>query len=340
MQKVIQRASSARKQAQKKLYRAQKAAEVVERQSVHRQRKEYNKALVTGLKESRNARWEDWEKGPLAPMRHVGPQATTYGAHLRRKEVLLAEGDRVCIMRGRDMGKINEITQVNVESETVTIKELNQAEIDVPAHAKLSMGITSDTILQSMPVPMDDVRLVTALVSHSGETRDHIVQHVYAGPPYLERSRESKLPRFTRYVAGLDIEIPWPSEPAPSTEVGEFDTRGNEVADVSWVPSLDEPPFPSSVIDELRNKYSRFRTRHDPEYVREKVMEEYRQEYMKSQTLLTPRGEKKHATAKASAASKLAKLDADGNVLMDDETNNFISRFMNMNVSKKSTKSA
>jgi large subunit ribosomal protein L24 len=138
MQKVIQRATTARKQAQKKVYRAQQALKVVDRQQVLRQRKDYNRALITGLKESRDARWEDWEKGSLAPMRHVGPDATRYGAvdvslmhppaipkHLRRKEILFAEGDRVCVIRGRDKGKINEITQINVESETVIIKDVN-----------------------------------------------------------------------------------------------------------------------------------------------------------------------------------------------------------------------
>ncbi|KAJ5913541.1 hypothetical protein N7504_002424 [Penicillium tannophilum] len=348
MQKVIQRATTARKQAQKKVYRAQQALKVVDRQQVLRQRKDYNRALITGLKESRDARWEDWEKGSLAPMRHVGPDATRFGAvdvslmhppaipkHLRRKEILFAEGDRVCVIRGRDKGKINEITQINVESETVIIKDVNMAEVTVPEFAKISMGITTDTVAQGMPVSMNDIRHVVALEMEDG-TKDHIVQHAYGGPPYLERSHDSKLPRFSRYIAGLDIEIPWPAEEPPHAEVAECDTRGNEVADVSWVPSMDESPFPSSVIDELRNKYSRFRTRHDPEYVKEKVMEEYRQEYLKSQSLLTPKGEKKLATANASMASKLAKLDANGNVVMDKETNDFISRFMGMNATKSS----
>ncbi|KAJ5948493.1 hypothetical protein N7454_001800 [Penicillium verhagenii] len=341
MQKVVQRATSARKQAQKKIFRAKQAIQVADRQHVLRTRQDYNKALVSGLKEARATRWEDWEKGHLAPMRHVGNQATTYGAvevslmhppaipkHLRRKQILFAVGDRVCVIRGRDKGKINDITQVNEDSETVIINNINQAEINVPEFAKISMGIQTDTVTQSLPVSMNDVRHVIAL-EMGNETKDHIIQHVYA----------ANSSRFTRYVSGLDIEIPWPSESAPSTEVAECDTRGSEVADMSWVPSMDEPPFPSTVIDELRNKYSRFRTRHDAEYVEKKVLEEYRQEYMKSQTLLTPRGEKKQATANASVAAKLAKLDADGNVIMDQETNDFISQFMGLNA-KKPTKSA
>ncbi|KAJ5257225.1 hypothetical protein N7478_013329 [Penicillium angulare] len=312
---------------------------MVDRQQVLKTKQDYNKSLITNLKEARKARWEDWEKGELAPMRHVGPNATAFGAvdvalmhppalpqHLRRKEILFAEGDRVCVVRGRDKGKINEITQINVDSETVIIKDVNVADVAVPEFAKITMGIQTDTIVQPMPVPMDHIRHVIAL-DLTNTTKDHIVQHAYAGAPFLERAAGSKLPRFSRYVSGLDIEIPWPAEPEPGFEVGEYDTRGNEVSDVSWVPSLDNPPFPSTVIDELRNKYSRFRTRHDADYVKKMVMEEYRQEYLKSQSLLTPKGEARQLSATSNSEAKKAKLDKNGNVLMDKETRTFIKKY-------------
>ncbi|KAJ6020892.1 hypothetical protein N7540_006396 [Penicillium herquei] len=356
MDKVIRRAASARKQAQAKAFRQQKTTELIDRQQVLRTRKDYNKALITTMKESRQARWEDWQKGELAPMRHVGPKATSYGSvdvalmhppaipkHLRRKAILFAAGDRVCVIRGRDKGRIDEITQVNRENETVVVKDVNVADINVPEWAKASMGIESDTISQPLPIPIDNVRHVIAL-DVNNSTKDHIVQHAYAAGPYMERSSGSKLPRFSRYVSGLDIEIPWPTEPEPQFDVGEFDTRGNEVSKVSWIPSLDAPPFPSTVIDELRNKYSRFRTRHDEEYVKKMVMKEYRQEYLKSQTLLTPKGEVKQAKALQSAAAKAQALDSDGNVKMEKATAQFIDDFLKLQlnqaqpVSDKATK--
>ncbi|KAJ5736760.1 uncharacterized protein N7483_001885 [Penicillium malachiteum] len=346
MDKVIRRAATARKQAQAKAFRQQKTTELVDRQQVLRVRKDYNKALVTNLKESRKARWEDWQKGALAPMRHVGLDATSYGSvdvammhppaipkHLRRKAILFAEGDRVCVIRGRNKGQINEITQVNHESETVIVKDVNVADIHVPEWAKKSMNIQSDTMPQPLPISIDNVRHVIAL-DVNNTTKDHIVQHAYAAGPYMERSSDSKLPRFSRYVSGLDIEIPWPTEPEPQFDVGEFDTRGNEVSKVSWIPSLDAPPFPSTVIDELRNKFSRFRTRHDEEYVKKMVMEEYRQEYLKSQTLLTPKGEIKQAKALRSAATKAQALDSNGNVKMEKATAKFIDDFMKMQLNQ------
>ncbi|GLI72260.1 hypothetical protein PoHVEF18_000430 [Penicillium ochrochloron] len=352
MQKVIQRTAAARKQAQKKLFRARQQEELVDRKDTIRTRKEYNRAMIDNLKEARNARWEDWKKGELAPKRDTGLEATTYGAldpalmhpprvpkHLRRKHILFAPGDRVCVIRGRDQGKIEEITQVNEESETLLIKNVNEADINVPEWAKASMGIKSDVLLQNMPVPMDDVRLVFAMTDGKA-TKDYIVQHAHAGRPYVERPSWSKVPKFTRYVSGLNIRIPWPTEEEPQYEDGEFDTTRMEVEGSTWVPSLDNPPFPSTIIDELRNKYSRFRTRHDEEYVREKVMEEYRQEYLASQAILTPAGELKKMKVEQSIQSREARTDENGNLMMDSETTNFIERFMSQNAAPKSSKNA
>lgn len=115
----------------------------MDRKDTLRQRKDYNRALIDNAKAARQARWEDWAKGSLAPKRDVGTKATTFGAmdpvtihppklpnHLRRKHILFTPGDRVCIIRGRDQGRINEITQVNDESETVLIKDLNVVCLD------------------------------------------------------------------------------------------------------------------------------------------------------------------------------------------------------------------
>lgn len=201
------------------------------------------------------------------------------------------------------------------------------------------MGIKSDVLPQNMPVPMDDVRLVFAMTDGKA-TKDYIVQHAHAGRPYVERPSWSKVPKFTRYVSGLNIRIPWPTEEEPQYEDGEFDTTRMEVEGSTWVPSLDNPPFPSTIIDELRNKYSRFRTRHDEEYVREKVMEEYRQEYLASQAILTPAGELKKMKVEQSIQSRQARTDENGNLLMDSETTNFIERFMSQNAAPKPSKNA
>lgn len=138
MQKVIQRTATARKQAQSKLLKAKRGEALADRKDLIRVRKDYNRALIDNIKGARNARWEDWKKGNLAPQRDTGLEAGKFGSldpallhppsipkHLRRKHILFAAGDRVCVIRGRDQGRINEITQINEDSETVLIKDIN-----------------------------------------------------------------------------------------------------------------------------------------------------------------------------------------------------------------------
>jgi large subunit ribosomal protein L24 len=59
------------------------------------------------------------------------------------------------------------------------------------------------------------------------------------------------------------------------------DTLRLEVEQKTFVPTLLRPPMPSSVIDELRNRYSVFRTRHDSEYIAKKIREEEEKEEKK-----------------------------------------------------------
>lgn len=68
-------------------------------------------------------------------------------------------------------------------------------------------------------------------------------------------------------MPGLNIIIPWPKlEPQEKLD-HPGDTLRIDVEERTFVPTLLRPPMPEAVLDELRNKYSRFRTRHEPEYI-------------------------------------------------------------------------
>lgn len=191
------------------------------------------------------------------------------------------------------------------------------------------MNLKGDVMPQAIPVPIDDVRLVVAITSpDESTTRDCLIQHTYASGPSIDRPRWSKLPKFTRYISGMDMAIPWPKDNEADFKTEESDSIRVHVEDKTWIPTIEETPFPSSVMDELRNKYSRFRTRHDPEYVREKVMEEYRQQYLASRSLLTPTGEYNKMMAEKSTEAKKAMVEPNGEVRMDEDTSAFISRFL------------
>lgn len=180
-----------------------------------------------------------------------------------------------------------------------------------------------------LPIPVDDVRLVVALDNpETGVTRDVLVKHMYGGEPFLEREYGSDTPKHTRYIAGEDIEIPWPRSEVPSFKDEEWDTLRMEVESWSWVPTLNKAPFPSGVMDELRNKYSKYRIRHDPEYVKQKKLEEYRKEYLHSQSMMTPQSQYRAMKQAEKAEAMKTRRDADGNMIMNEPTANFISHYL------------
>lgn len=75
-----------------------------------------------------------------------------------------------------------------------------------------------------------------------------------------------------RYIAGTEprIYIPFPEEPVEEDLEYDIDTLRIEVEEKTWTPTLFQPPMPPSIIDELRNKYSIFRDRHDESYIRKR----------------------------------------------------------------------
>lgn len=142
MQKVIRRTALARNQAQRKVIRAAKTAEREELKDTLRQRFAYNRIQLDAVRSERERRREDWMRGPLAPQRDAGPEGASFGAlspqamnpptipkHLRRKYINVAAGDRVCILKGKDKGKISEVTRVDESNETVTVKDLNMVRV-------------------------------------------------------------------------------------------------------------------------------------------------------------------------------------------------------------------
>lgn len=130
------------------------------------------------------------------------------------------------------------------------------------------------------PVPFNSVRLVFPLHDpKTNVTRDVIVKKIVNGGIFYDR--HLKITRWQRYIAGLDIRIPWPKKDPKEYKDTPSDTLRLEVEAKTFVPTLLRPPMPGSVIDELRNKYSKFRTRHDEEYIEAKIKEDQEKEEKK-----------------------------------------------------------
>jgi large subunit ribosomal protein L24 len=141
----------------------------------------------------------------------------------------------------------------------------------------------------AQPVPLNKVRLVFPLTDpETGVTRDVIVKKLVNGPMWFDRQTGKQ--KWSRIIPGLNIKVPWPKVEPKEHKDCAVDTLRMDVETKTFVPTLLRPPMPSSVIDELRNKYSVFRTRHDPEYIAEKMKEDQEKEAKKklSEEMRTP----------------------------------------------------
>jgi large subunit ribosomal protein L24 len=139
MQRVIRRTALAKNQAQRKARIAAKKEQRIDNKEALRQRFQDDRYRLDAEKNARTRRRDDWMRGPLAPKRDSGPEAQYYGAlpphavhapkvakHLQRKFINLAPGDRVCLLKGQNKGKILEVMRVDPETETVTVKNAMQ----------------------------------------------------------------------------------------------------------------------------------------------------------------------------------------------------------------------
>lgn len=114
--------------------------------------------------------------------------------------------------------------------------------------------------------PISSVRLVHPLPDPAtGTVRDVIIRELK--PIRITHDRPTRKVFFSRLVPGLNVQIPWPKTPPTIREEYPGDTLRLDVEERTFVPTLLRPPMPETVIDELRNKYSKFRTRHTPEYI-------------------------------------------------------------------------
>lgn len=137
------------------------------------------------------------------------------------------------------------------------------------------------TQLSPMRYPIQAVRLVHPLRDPvTDRIRDVVINEL--APTGIIRDKPTGRVTWSRVVPGLNVEIPWPRafEDAERAELertfpdNPCDTLRIDAEQATFVPTLLSPPMPAQIIDELRNKYSKFRTRHEPEYVAKKEAEE------------------------------------------------------------------
>lgn len=285
------------------------------------QRLRYQRDITARIQQDRKNRKTDWETGVLAPRRDIGEVAKTYGAlqmynykpadldrDRPKKWQHVREGDRVVIVRGVDKGKIGVIDDVDKDKGTVLLKNVSVVEVSLPEWVKQQNNYHRDVWAGPAPIPLDHVQLVHPLPDpETGVPRDVVIERLVP----MKRSKTDTTGGSTpRVIPGTNTIIPWPEISDIVHTDYEDDTLRITVDQETFSPHLMRPPMPLSVIDELRNKYSRFRTRHDYEYIQKKEMEEEKELRRKGliKTMHTPRqelAERNAAKAKAAPPKEL-----------------------------------
>lgn len=146
---------------------------------------------------------------------------------------------------------------------------------------------TEDQATQSIAhnMPLSKVALVYPIFDAETKTKRDVMirlQHIRTKES-LDDFGEKKRQRFVKLPSQRDVEVPF-QDIAPVEQTSHpDDTSRLEVDAETFVPTLRNLPFPPSVLDELRGKYSKFRTRHDAEYIEKKEAEDRERALAKSQ---------------------------------------------------------
>ncbi|KAM0795077.1 hypothetical protein BDR22DRAFT_872599 [Usnea florida] len=210
---------------------------------------------------------------------------------------LIYEGDRVAVLsdqgpESREFGRIGTVSKVMRAEREVEIEDMNLVDVKLPPE-QLARDPESPPI-QSFPlgIPLSSVRLVAPIRDpNTGIETDKIISRLIPLPSEaktairrefaagtiteedMRRRLRSRSVPGSKDVYGSWVEIPIPPKsgrdkkpPRSEREEHENDTLRYEVEETTWTPTLLRAPMPGTVIDELRNKYSRLRTRHTADY--------------------------------------------------------------------------
>lgn len=297
MKKIVAQTAEAQRNAANRAKR--KSISEFRRAQAERRRetKTALQGVVRDLRAARIRRREDWDLGFMAPLRNIDGQMThaaTEGARMTMTQPLKAweiearcawaggsqylnirVGDRVVVTEGPFKGVIDKINKINMETATVQLADSAKRLMKVPdLYRELDKNINSTSTIP-IHLPISAIRLVHPLTDpETGNTRDVIVQSLRRGEVKWHRQSSSRM--WTRYITGLNVAVPWPEQEPTVYEDTPADTRRANVEAPTFVPTLLGPPMPAAVLDELRNRYSKFRTRHDQAFVARKVEEEAR----------------------------------------------------------------
>ncbi|KAF9934588.1 hypothetical protein FBU30_001352 [Linnemannia zychae] len=163
----------------------------------------------------------------------------------------IVRGDEVFITSGKEKGKTGVVRKVLRNLNSVLVTDRNM----VMKHIRPQPGDPTKTtkIQMEAPIHVSNVSLIDPLTRQPAKSHYRSVVNSTTGKS--ERKR---------FVYGTEVEIP-----KPKVDIAKYkmdrndspkDTSAKDAREVTFFPDINVPPFPSkSILDELRNPYSKFR---------------------------------------------------------------------------------
>jgi len=140
---------------------------------------------------------------------------------------------------------------------------LFQVDIRVPDGIGPRAGLVQSV---EAPIPLSNIQLVYPLPdSITGVPRDTLLTNLVKRDVYFDIYKNEKV--WSRYLEPQHLRIPWPEKEEEEFVDNDADTLRFQVEQGTFMPTLLRPPMPMGVINELRNKFSKFRDRHEPMWV-------------------------------------------------------------------------
>lgn len=201
----------------------------------------------------------------------------------------------------------------------------------MPKHAINDQPDKAKWRTHEAPVKFSDLRLVVPLTNaETGITEDVVVEKIRAGAPYERTPYGYTRPAHTRYIDGMKgVVIPWPAEEPVEYPDEDPDTLRIDVETQTYEPSLLSYPMPDTVISELRNPHSKYRTKRlDPAKVERLEYQDRVSEWTAQRTAVTPKQQLMDLIHQKKAEERQRRKKDDGNWIVPKETMGFINGFL------------
>ncbi|KAF9354137.1 hypothetical protein BGX34_011185 [Mortierella sp. NVP85] len=163
----------------------------------------------------------------------------------------IVRGDEVYITSGKEKGKTGIVKTVLRDRNSLLITERNMVTKHIRPHPEDPTKATRAQI--EAPIHVSNVALIDPVTRQPVKTHYRPVVNPSTGKS--ERKR---------FVVGTEVEIPKPKADSAKYKRERMDsakdTSPQLAREVTFFPDINVPPFPSSsILDELRNPFSKFR---------------------------------------------------------------------------------